>query len=162
MSTPANTSDRGIPRIPRRARAPAPHHADDAYWPHDAAGAGHRPDTLTVHFTCDDRLASARMPPMMLLPLLERALARCGEHVRAGIDVAVRRDGMRLVICVRLSSAARFRDDDAVGAIRERLSALYGSAASLTSVQPVADTIVLRLDFPLESVPVPGIAAAEA
>ena len=95
------------------------------------------------------------MPPMMLLPLLERALAQCGEQTRAGIDVAVRRDELQLVICVRLTGAVQLQDDGALCAIRERLAALYGTNAFLVVAQD-AGTTEARLALPFESAVAPA------
>ena len=111
-------------------------------------------DALKLEFACDDSLATSRMPPMMLLPLLEAALARgAGPAV---IRVTVRRTVTRLAIAIRFAGEAALRDDDeAFGAIRERLAALYGTNASLAVAQDAGATEAW-LELPFDSAVAPA------
>lgn len=107
-------------------------------------------DRLHVEMHCPDELEAARMPPMMLLPLLDKALAGGSEQAPATISVAAGRDHTQLAISVRFNGTGQLRHDDAVGAMRERLAALYGDRATLTLSLRGADTTEARLDIPVE------------
>lgn len=87
-----------------------------------------------LRLAIDPPAADARMPPMTLLPLIDRAILRLsasGEGGAIGIRCRIADRRIRLVVA---DTAAAFlpRDDDAdIAGIRERLAALYGNAASL-------------------------------
>ena len=117
---------------------------------------------LDVDVLVADDVASARMPPMMLLPLVERALARCGEA--AAITVAASRDAARLRVVVACAAPASAKPDDAaLSGIEERLAALYGTSASLMLAQPNAGMVEVRLELPLEfAAAAPGLAGVPA
>jgi hypothetical protein len=80
-------------------------------------------------------LGSARLPPMMLLPLLDHALGH--ELARSGADGAIRIgvgvESGRLSLRIAASGAGFVPEagGDGIASIRERLHALYGSAARL-------------------------------
>jgi hypothetical protein len=99
----------------------------------------------------------ARIPPMMMLPLVDAVLARC--PVQPGVDrrirVAVTRKGEHLEIVVAASGAFdAAAEDEAMAALRERIEALYGSEAELvlrlTGVPGVEAMVVLPFQ-PLSS-----------
>jgi hypothetical protein len=100
------------------------------------------------------RISSARMPPMMLLPLVDHAIVR---------GLAVPRTGGNLRICtevvggtVRLEIADSGAgllpgaEGEGIAGIRERLAALYGSSASLTLRKREDEASEAVLQFPLE------------
>jgi hypothetical protein len=111
---------------------------------------------LGVDIVVDDGAADARMPPMVLVPLIDDALAACGGDrcARPAIRVDVLANGDRLQVSVtrapdRLPSA----DATALANIRERLSALYGADASLEITQSTVGSVETRLDIPFEVAP---------
>lgn len=96
-----------------------------------------------------------RMPPMILLPLINHALAqRVGQGDGAGrLRVAVATCGERLRLTISDEPAglsARHADDPAIASIRERLAALFGQEATLTLRDDAAEAV---LEMPLEVVP---------
>ena len=111
---------------------------------------------LDVDVAVADGVAAARMPPMMLLPLIDDALAACagGTASKPAIRVDLRSEGDRLRASVdRTSGGATDTDSVALQNIRERLSGLYGAAASLHVTAPKGGHVEVRLDLPLEIVP---------
>jgi histidine kinase len=113
-------------------------------------------ERLRVDVRCPRELEAATLPPMMLLPLLDGALAHVGEHATATIQMTARRDGGSLAIDVRFTGAAALGGEPGVlNAIRERLAALYGDKATLTLFAQDAGTTEARLDLPFESAVAP-------
>ena len=100
-----------------------------------------------------------RMPPMMLLPLIDHAVVRglepaTGASAGAGaisIHTDVRDGRLRLLIRDSGVGFAPETGGDGIAALRERLDALYGSSArlELRRADPRATEAVL--DLPLES-----------
>ena len=107
---------------------------------------------LGVDVAVAEGTANARMPPMMLLPLIDSALATFGEtDAMPMIRVGLRTHTARLqasVICTPCGSKSI--DATALANIRERLSGLYGDNASLRIDQATARCVEARLDVPLE------------
>jgi hypothetical protein len=100
--------------------------------------------------------ATARMPPMILLPLINHALAQRAEspgEERFEIDVVVRND--RVLLTAR-DPGAGFASASAtgveIGRIRERLAALYADKARLV-LRRTAEGSEAVLDIPYEVVP---------
>ena len=126
--------------------------------PAPVAGGHRRPperlrlgDRLRVDLRCAEDLETAKLPPMMVLPLLDGALAHVGGHAAATIHMSARRDAVSLAIDLRFTGAAAWSDEpDVLNAIRERLAALYGGKATLTFFGQDAGTIEGRLELPLE------------
>jgi hypothetical protein len=98
--------------------------------------------------TVDD----ARMPSMILLPLLNRARARHADDAAQSlaIDAAVRDDRLCLTICDRRDGFANDGADDVeLSRIRERLAALYGDRARL-QLSATAGRSEAMLEIPYE------------
>ena len=98
--------------------------------------------------------AGVRMPPMMLLPLIDHAIGRGPQVPSASRRISMDAGsvaGRRLVVTVRDSGPGFVPDADQAGitAIRERLEALYGTDASL-ELRRDGDETLARLDLPLE------------
>ncbi|HTS20881.1 MAG TPA: histidine kinase [Casimicrobiaceae bacterium] len=107
-------------------------------------------------------IADARMPPMMMLPLVDHAIvhgladptASGSMHVRAGL--ADQR--LRLEIADTGAGLRPESEDLGIAGIRERLAALYGGDASLTlrRTGPRATQAVLELRYePVEPLAAP-------
>jgi sensor histidine kinase YesM len=100
-------------------------------------------------------IADARMPPMMMLPLADHAVANGIEH-RHGegrLTIAIAVAANRLVLRI-VDSGAGYRPgtgDDGIAELRTRLEALYGPRASLTLSRRDGDATEAVLDLPLES-----------
>ena len=99
-------------------------------------------------------LGAARMPPMMLLPLLDHALgrglagSRSGGSIRIGVGVEASRLSLRIA-----DSGAGFvpeADGDGIASIRERLHALYGNAARLSLRRREGGGTEAMIDVPYE------------
>ncbi len=90
----------------------------------------------------DDAVAAARMPAMMLLPLVDHGIARAltDWHAIGSIRVggAIANEELRLEITEIGGVHSPEAEDEAIVAIRERLALLYGDAARL---------VMQRLDF---------------
>lgn len=91
------------------------------------------PDRLTVAIARGEAPDDARMPPMVLLPLVQLAAASAAGGHGAVTVTAAAGDG-RVAVTV-IGPAAAFAapaDTPAIDAIRERVDLLYGDAARLT------------------------------
>jgi len=83
--------------------------------------------TLTV--TLEDGSAEARFYPMLLLPLVQRAMR--AETVPASIRIAARRASSDIVVVLRIAGYGGCAEDAESVRVRERLAGLYGDRASL-------------------------------
>ncbi len=107
-------------------------------------------DRLSLHTEESNGGSDARFPPMILLPLIEQAiLARLESPLTGGsigIDWRVTGDKLRLTVTDEgASSVDTHAGGIPIAGIRERLTALYGAAASLTlhrSPGRIARTVV--------------------
>ena len=111
---------------------------------------------LGVDVTAAGHVANARMPPMMLLPLIDDALAAHGGDpgAKPAVRVDVRAHGERLQASVtRAPGGSTQTDTPALANITERLSGLYAGNASLKVSEPSAECVEVRLDIPLEFPP---------
>ena len=106
-------------------------------------------------------LQAVPVPPMLLQPLVENAIKHGLEPKLDGgrITVRARRDGQRLCLSVAdtglglEAAAANGSNGTQVGVanVRERLQALYGSAASFALVSNTPDGVLARLELPISS-----------
>jgi two-component sensor histidine kinase len=116
-------------------------------------------DRLKVHFSVDDRSLGARVPSLILQPLIENAIKH-GISNSAGanaVSVEVRRGGDTLVMEV----SNDFRADNSPVApekkmgiglknVRERLMAIYGADYTLSSLGLPGDRWSTRISFPYQ------------
>jgi two-component system, LytTR family, sensor kinase len=113
-------------------------------------------DRLTIHRCVEPEVLDALVPPMLLQPLAENALAH-GIEPKPGpgtLEITARRDGPDLVLTVRddgagLPALATRRERTGLANTRTRLALLYTGAHAL-SLEPAPDggTIVtVRLPF---------------
>jgi len=116
-------------------------------------------ERLRVSIDVPPGVRDARMPPMMLLPLIDHTVVRglgpasVGGLVRIAAQVA----GGRLRMTIVDSGAAIVPDMDAAGidAIRQRLDALYGGDATLDVHRTGERATEAVLDLPLEAANLP-------
>ena len=94
------------------------------------SGAG-----LVVDVEADPEIVDARIPPMMLLPLIDYALAHDGGESTARTLLRIRATSAGGKVRVALTCSERalrpLDAKDPLPGIRERLAALYGSAAEV-------------------------------
>jgi hypothetical protein len=120
----------------------------------DIAGLG--PDgriVATIDVAADAR--DSRMPPMLLLPLIDHVglRSRGSQAAPTAIGITARAMNGRLridVIAHPARPAADSHDPDAA-AMRERLAALHGASATLVLTCVDGSTLQARLELPLEA-----------
>ncbi len=100
-------------------------------------------------------IGDARMPPMMLLPLIDHAIVHGLEPSSTPGSIRIRAEASkgRLQLGI-FDSGTRFAretpGDDALASIRERLAALYGDDASL-ALREVSNGTEALLELPYEN-----------
>jgi hypothetical protein len=113
-------------------------------------------DRLQVEFGMSDQSARGRMPPMMLLPLIDHAISRQGDTsppqrtLRIASEVAAGR--LRVRIADSASAFTAVEAGDGISSIRERLAALYGDQANLEFACPREASAQATLEMPFEAV----------
>ena len=95
-----------------------------------------------------------RMPPMMLLPLVDHAIAHGIERSRddGRLRVDIETSGMHVRLSIVDSGAGFLPEagDEPIAEIRSRLSVLYGGRATLMLRRRETNASEAVLDFPLE------------
>lgn len=89
---------------------------------------GGRP-TLTI--TLPEECRHARFYPMLLLPLLQRAVRHAPGALPESIKIGVNRIEQQIVIVLRFEVPDYCSEDPELARVRERLAGLFGKAASL-------------------------------
>jgi hypothetical protein len=94
--------------------------------------------------------ANARFFPMLLLPLVQRAVrAAAGtKAVPARVDLEVAQEGANLAARLRIDAPGLCRDDAELARVRERLDGLYDGRARLTCEQPQPGVSLFTLCVP--------------
>ncbi len=107
-------------------------------------------DRLTFAIT-EDAPGDARLPPMLLLPLVQHACEDGSDLTRAVfVETAHAGGRIRITVIGPASAFAPAKPSAAVDAVRERVDALYGDTGSL-ALQPVMhDRSQAILDIPYE------------
>jgi hypothetical protein len=108
-------------------------------------------DRLVVAMPHGDVPSDARMPPMVLLPLVQHAALAVRDEA-IGIVVSAALEGARVIVRVigPLAAFEARREDPAVVAARERFAALYAGAGTLTVQRVAHDRSQAVLDIPYE------------
>ncbi len=110
---------------------------------------------LEVAIDVPPDVGGARMPPMMLLPLVDHAIVRGLQPGRAEgrVRIAATTSGGRLRMTIEDSGAGFVMDADggAIDAIRQRLHALYGADATLELQRRDDRATEAVLELPLEA-----------
>lgn len=111
-----------------------------------AARHGGRP---SVHFVVAPEAAAARFYPMLLLPLVQRAMRvaqRDHGRVPERIELVVKRHAQELGVLLRIQAAGLCADDPELARVRERLAGLYAERARLACQEQAGFTeFVLRV-----------------
>ena len=111
-------------------------------------------DGLDFSIEMPDEALDVRLPPMMLLPLVDHALAHAQAFGRPRatlrIAVALHRDRVRLTIADSASGFASGVGGEGLAGIRERLAALYGGDARLALGAGDAGGTEATIEFPFE------------
>jgi len=110
-------------------------------------------DRLRVELRISGESARGRMPPMMLLPLIEHAIAHgfdaspSTRTLRISSDVAAGK--LRVRIADTASRFAALEAGDGISSIRDRLTALYGDQAQLhfTCVHEASTQATMEMPF---------------
>jgi hypothetical protein len=84
---------------------------------------------LTV--TLGDDCRPARFYPMLLLPIVQRAVRRPGGELPDSIRIGVQHAGDDIAIVTRIAGGDGCAEDHELARVRERLHGLYGTRASL-------------------------------
>ena len=108
---------------------------------------GGRP-ALTV--TIGDLCSAARFYPMLLLPLIQRAVREQDAKMPESIRIGVQKMGNDVVIVTRIACAGGCDEDFELARVRERLAGLYGDRAALECVALEPDTTQFTLRVPAD------------
>lgn len=97
--------------------------------------------------------AAARLPPMILLPLVDHVLGDPALHPTAALDIVARASDGRLRIALARRDAVHglAGPPDTLAGVRERLALLYGDAATLALGSDARGIVTVTLDVPHES-----------
>jgi hypothetical protein len=119
-------------------------------------------DRLTYAIEVDPAIGEARLPPMMLLPLIDHAIAHGLEPAQAAgasLRVVAEIGGGRLHLVVATSGTGFVLEavGDSIASIRERLFALYGAEARLELSGGPMQSAQALVEIPFEHVQ-PGAA----
>jgi hypothetical protein len=106
---------------------------------------GGRP-TLTA--TLADECRTSRFYPMLLLPLIQRAVRHPSGVLPESISIDVRAEPGLTVVVLRIALAGGCTDDPELARVRERLAGLYGGAASLECAEIAGESTELTLRIP--------------
>jgi len=104
----------------------------------------------TVHFAVATEAATARFYPMLLLPLVQRAMRVAkgnGDTIPERVDLVVKRHGQEIGVLLRIDAGGLCADDPELARVRERLAGLYAGRAELicSEPQPGRTEFVLRV-----------------
>lgn len=98
----------------------------------------------------DDGCRGQRFYPMLLLPLVQRAVRHPSGVLPQDIALDARRDGSGLVVRLAIAPAGDCADDPELARVRERLAGLYADAATLDCVE-TGSGVELTLRIPAEA-----------
>jgi LytS/YehU family sensor histidine kinase len=110
---------------------------------------GGRPE-LTVNLAEDCRCA--RFYPMLLLPLVQRAVRQPAERLPASMRIDVQRAGDKVEIVLIVAQSAGCVEDAELARVRERVVGLYGARATFECSELTDGTTTFKLLIPDEPV----------
>jgi LytS/YehU family sensor histidine kinase len=102
--------------------------------------------SLTV--TLADDCREARFYPMLLLPLVQRAVRGSMNNVPSSIRIGVQRAGVDIAIVLRVAAPGGCAEDREFARVRERLMGLYGARAALECIELHGDTTQITMRIP--------------
>jgi LytS/YehU family sensor histidine kinase len=91
-----------------------------------------------ARFSVDPGCANARFSPMLLLPLVQRAM-RGASHdgkVPRAVELAVHTAGAEMIARLRIDCPGLCTDDAELARVRDRLSGLYDGRSRLVCEEP--------------------------
>lgn len=91
-----------------------------------------------VQFFIAPDSACARFYPMLLLPLVQRAIRRAQQdgELPTQVELVVKRHGNEIGVLLRIHADGLCADDPELARVRERLAGLYAARAELICVEP--------------------------
>jgi hypothetical protein len=98
--------------------------------------------------TLAEECRTSRFYPMLLLPLVQRAVRHPSGHPPETISIDVHREAGHTVVVLRIALAGGCADDPELGRVRERLAGLYGDAAKLDCVELAGEATELTMRIP--------------
>jgi hypothetical protein len=100
-----------------------------------AARHGGRP---VVRFTLAPECANSRFSPMLLLPLVQRAMRGAGNdgEVPRSVELLVRAQGNEVTAQLRIEAPGLCADDAELARVRDRLAGLYDGRSRLSCEEP--------------------------
>jgi hypothetical protein len=98
--------------------------------------------------TVSDDCADARFYPMLLLPLVQRAMRDPDDHLPDSIRIGVQKFRDDVVIVTRIECSGGCVEDLELARVRERLSGLYGDRATLACAELEGNTTQFTLTVP--------------
>ena len=112
--------------------------------------------SLAARYVADDDVLACRVPALILQPVIETVVLDLTAGAGGSVEVQCARDGNET--CIEISSTASGSTSAAhelsAAAIRARLAALYGEAASVQVAQSGATvTITLRIPYQESAIP---------
>lgn len=113
---------------------------------------GGRP-RLTIAATEECR--RGRFYPMLLLPLIQRAVRHPSGRLPDSISIDARRDAGDTVFTLRVALGSGCTDDPELARVRERLAGLYGPAARLDCAEGPGESTTLTLRIPADGATAP-------
>jgi len=113
---------------------------------------GGRP-RLTV--TAAEPCRQARFYPMLLLPLVQRAVRHPSGRLPDSVSIDVRREAGDTVVALRVALGGGCADDPELARVRERLDGLYGPAARLDCAEDAGGSTLLTLRVPADGATAP-------
>ena len=101
-----------------------------------------------LSLTLGDNCSDERFYPMLLLPLIQRAVRDQDTGLPESIRIGVQKVGNDVVIVTRIARAGGCTEDYELARVRERLAGLYGDRASLECVELESNTTQFTLRVP--------------
>ena len=98
--------------------------------------------------TLGDDCAAARFYPMLLLPLVQRAVRNPSGELPESIRIGASRVGDEIAVVIRIAAPGGCIDDPELNRVRERLTGLAGREATLDCVEIGQRTTQLTLRIP--------------
>lgn len=104
-----------------------------------------------AHFAVAPEAARERFYPMLLLPLVQRAIRLTQDHgaVPQRVELVIKRHGNELGALLRIDAPGLCADDPELARVRERLAGLYAERAQLLCSEPKAGCSEFVLRVPL-------------